>query len=41
MKGLRVTSFSYYIDIISDLILQEKSYDTLPNFTGKGEGVQI
>lgn len=33
VKGLRVTPFSYYIDIISDLILQEKSYDTLPNFT--------
>ncbi|CAF1562158.1 unnamed protein product [Rotaria magnacalcarata] len=33
VKGLRVTSFSYYIDMIIDLILQEKSYDTLPNFT--------
>ncbi|CAF4289296.1 unnamed protein product [Rotaria sp. Silwood2] len=35
VKGLRITPFSYYIDMISDLILQEKSYDTLPNFTGK------
>ncbi len=34
VKGLRITSFSYYIDMISNLILQEKSYDTLPNFTG-------
>ncbi|CAF1364252.1 unnamed protein product [Adineta steineri] len=33
VKGLRITSFSYYIDMISDLVLQEKSYDTLPNFT--------
>ncbi|CAF0976447.1 unnamed protein product [Rotaria sordida] len=33
VKGLRVTPFSFYIDMISDLILQEKSYDTLPNFT--------
>ena len=35
VQGLRVTPFSFYIDMISDLILQEKSYDTLPNFTGK------
>lgn len=33
VKGLRNTPFSFYIDMISDLILQEKSYDTLPNFT--------
>ena len=33
VKGLRVTPFSYYISIICDIMLQEKSYDALPNFT--------
>ncbi|CAF0859510.1 unnamed protein product [Didymodactylos carnosus] len=33
VKGLRVTPFSYYIDMFCDLIQSEKSYDTLPNFT--------
>lgn len=33
VKGLRVTPFSYYISITSDIMMQEKSYDALPNFT--------
>ncbi len=33
VKGLRITSFTYYIDILCDLIASERSYDTLPNFT--------
>lgn len=31
--GLRVTPFSYYIDMMEAIMLQERSYDTLPNFT--------
>lgn len=33
VRGLRVTPFSYYIDIMSSIMTQEKSYDSLPNFT--------
>ncbi len=33
VKGLRVTPFAYYISIMSDIMTQEKSYDSLPNFT--------
>lgn len=32
-KGLRVTAFNYYIEVISHLLKLDKSYDTLPNFT--------
>ncbi|KAH8411184.1 hypothetical protein KR222_010052 [Zaprionus bogoriensis] len=32
-KGLRVTPFNYYLDVISQLLRCDKSYDTLPNFT--------
>lgn len=32
-KGLRVTPFNYYVDVISHLLKHDKSYDTLPNFT--------
>lgn len=32
-KGLRVTAFNYYIEVISHLLKGDKSYDTLPNFT--------
>lgn len=32
-KGLRVTPFNYYLDVISTLVKNDKSYDTLPNFT--------
>ncbi|XP_061181640.1 protein FAM91A1-like [Saccostrea echinata] len=33
VKGLRVTPFTYYINMMSDIMTQEKSYDSLPNFT--------
>ncbi|KFD53678.1 hypothetical protein M514_05383 [Trichuris suis] len=33
VKGLRVTPFQYYRQMMEDLMIQEKSYDTLPNFT--------
>lgn len=32
-KGLRITPFSYYISVVEKLMIAEKSYDTLPNFT--------
>lgn len=32
-KGLRVTPFNYYLEILSLLLANDKSYDTLPNFT--------
>ncbi|XP_030372800.1 protein FAM91A1 [Scaptodrosophila lebanonensis] len=32
-KGLRVTPFNYYIEVLSQLLRSDKSYDTLPNFT--------
>ncbi|RWS30080.1 FAM91A1-like protein [Leptotrombidium deliense] len=33
VSGMRVTPFQFYISMIQDLLEQEKSYDTLPNFT--------
>jgi len=33
VAGMRITPFQYYIKIIRDLLYDEKSYDTLPNFT--------
>ncbi|CAM1299012.1 FAM91A1 (predicted) [Pycnogonum litorale] len=33
VKGLRVTPFQYYISMMQDIMQQEKSYDSLPNFT--------
>ena len=33
VKGLRITPFSYYCDMMLNIITQEKSYDSLPNFT--------
>lgn len=33
VKGLRITPFSYYVTIMADIMTQEKSYDSLPNFT--------
>ena len=33
VKGLRVTPFVYYSNMMSDIMTQEKSYDSLPNFT--------
>ncbi|KAH8322790.1 hypothetical protein KR059_005934 [Drosophila kikkawai] len=32
-KGLRVTPFNYYLDVLGQLLRSDKSYDTLPNFT--------
>lgn len=32
-KGLRVTPFNYYLDVLGQLLKSDKSYDTLPNFT--------
>ena len=33
VKGLRITPFAYYVSIMQDIMSQEKSYDSLPNFT--------
>jgi hypothetical protein len=33
VRGLRITPFNYYLDMMADLMSLEKSYDTLPNFT--------
>ncbi|KAK6188765.1 hypothetical protein SNE40_004877 [Patella caerulea] len=33
VKGLRLTPFAYYINMMQDIMSQEKSYDSLPNFT--------
>ncbi|CAG0921790.1 unnamed protein product [Notodromas monacha] len=33
VRGLRVTPFQYYIEMIVYIMEQEKSYDSLPNFT--------
>ncbi|XP_017137070.1 protein FAM91A1 [Drosophila miranda] len=32
-KGLRYTPFNYYLEVLSQLLRSDKSYDTLPNFT--------
>nr|XP_006815081.1 PREDICTED: protein FAM91A1-like [Saccoglossus kowalevskii] len=33
VKGLRVTPFSYYSGMMHDIMSNERSYDSLPNFT--------
>lgn len=33
VKGLRITPFQYYCGVLQDLMEQERSYDSLPNFT--------
>ncbi|KAF8567607.1 hypothetical protein P879_01533 [Paragonimus westermani] len=33
VPGLRITPFSYYRDMLIDVIRAERSYDSLPNFT--------
>ncbi|XP_076341540.1 protein FAM91A1 isoform X2 [Tachypleus tridentatus] len=33
VTGMRITAFQYYIATMQDLMEQEKSYDSLPNFT--------
>ncbi|EFX78521.1 hypothetical protein DAPPUDRAFT_53387 [Daphnia pulex] len=33
VRGLRVTPFQYYVSMVEAIMLQERSYDALPNFT--------
>jgi hypothetical protein len=33
VKGLRITPFQYYIMVLESIMQQERSYDSLPNFT--------
>merc|ERR1719435_698655 len=33
VKGLRITPFQYYIMVLESIMGQERSYDSLPNFT--------
>lgn len=33
VKGLRITPFQYYISIIESMMDNDKSYDSIPNFT--------
>lgn len=33
IKGLRVTPFQYYVFIIESMMDNDKSYDSIPNFT--------
>ena len=33
VKGLMVTPFHYYVQMLETLMANEKSYDSLPNFT--------
>ena len=33
VKGLRITAYDYYLDIFIEMLKNEKSYDSLPNFT--------
>eukprot|EP01113_Clastostelium_recurvatum_P032633 TRINITY_DN4219_c0_g1_i6.p1 TRINITY_DN4219_c0_g1~~TRINITY_DN4219_c0_g1_i6.p1 ORF type:complete len:867 (+),score=237.19 TRINITY_DN4219_c0_g1_i6:26-2626(+) len=32
-KGLRITPFKYYLEMMTEVMTSEKSYDSLPNFT--------
>ena len=33
VPGLRITPFQYYIAMMENIMSQERSYDSLPNFT--------
>ncbi|CAG0881006.1 unnamed protein product, partial [Darwinula stevensoni] len=33
VKGLRITPFQFYVDMVQELMDKEKNYDSLPNFT--------
>ena len=33
VKGLRITPFQYYVMVLEVIMAQERSYDSLPNFT--------
>lgn len=35
VRGLRVSPFAFYVEMIYDLMAKEKSYDSLPNFTAR------
>jgi len=35
VRGLRVSPFAFYADMIYELMVKEKSYDSLPNFTAR------
>ena len=41
VRGLRVTPFSYYSNMMFDIMSNEKSYDSLPNFTAADGNMQI
>ena len=42
IRKMRYTPFTYYLLIMQDTMLAEKSYDSLPNFTAAdGESLQI
>jgi hypothetical protein len=32
VRGLRITPFAYYFQMLEDIMLSERSYDALPNF---------
>ena len=40
IKGLRITPFRYYYDMMSEVMQAERSYDVLPNFTAI-DGVRL
>ena len=40
VRGLRVTPFSYYSNMMFDIMSNEKSYDSLPNFTAADGNIQ-
>ena len=33
VRGLRITPFQYYVTMVESIMIQERSYDALPNFT--------
>ncbi len=33
VRGLCCTPFNYYVTMVESIMLQERSYDALPNFT--------
>ena len=41
VRGLRVTPFSYYSNVMFDIMSNEKSYDSLPNFTAADGSILI
>ena len=39
-RTLRLTAFSYYLEMMRDVMLSDRSYDSLPNFTA-ADGVRL